>query len=337
MSTLATHLSAFLREHLPAERRASPHTSETYAYAFELLVCFAAEKFEKAPSELDLARLDAPLILDFLKHLEQERSNSPRTRNARLAAIKAFFRFMEYRDPACLDQSRAIHAIPMKKCDQRLLDYLTAEEMQAVLEAPNPNTSSGIRDRAMLHLAFTGGLRVSELIGLQVEEVEFNSQATIRVRGKGRRERVLPLWKETTEAVLQWLSVRENTATPELFLNAKGEAMTRAGFEYILAKHVKTAVAQQPSLAKKSVSPHTLRHSCAMHMLHATHDVRKVALWLGHAKLQSTEIYLRADPTEKMESLMAGDPPRLRPGRFRRPDKLLSLLQSAKKPDSYAK
>jgi len=337
MSPLATHLSAFLREHLPCERRASPHTAEAYAYAFQLMVCFAAEKLGQTPSNLDLARLDAPLILDFLKHLERVRGNSPRTRNARLAAIKAFFRFLEYRDPACLDQSRAIHAIPMKKCDEPIVDYLTGEEVQALINAPDPHSSTGLRDRSMLHLAFSAGLRVSELVGLQAEEVEFHPYPTILIRGKGRRQRTLPLWKETTSTVRAWLSVRESSKIPELFLSARGNAMTRAGFEYILAKHVKTATDQQPSLATKRISPHVLRHSCAMHMLRATHDVRKVALWLGHTKLQSTEVYLRADPTEKLESLMAGVPPKLRPGSFRRPDKLMELLRSTKKAADYAK
>jgi site-specific recombinase XerD len=337
MNPLAVHLSAFLREHLPCDRRASPHTTETYAYAFELLVCFAAEKLGKAPSTLDLARLDAQLVLDFLRHLERERGNSPRTRNARLAAIKAFFRFLEYRDPRCLDQSRAIHAIPMKRCDEPTVDYLTGEEVQALLDAPDLESHTGLRDRAMLHLAFSAGLRVSELVGLQVSDLVLHPHVTIHVRGKGRRERTLPLWKETTSALRQWLSVRKGRAMPGLFLNARGTAMSRAGFEYLLAKHVKTATGQQPSLAAKRISPHVLRHSCAMHMLHATHDIRKVALWLGHAKLQSTEVYLRADPNEKLESLMAGAPPELRPGHFRRPDKLLSLLQSARKTKDYAK
>ncbi len=331
MNRFATHLSVFLREHLPGDRRASPHTAEAYAYAFELLVCFAADKLGRPPSELDLAQLNAPLILDFLEHLERDRGNSPRTRNARLAAIKAFFRFLEYREPAALDQSRAIHAIPTKKCDEKAVDYLTAEEVQSILDAPALDSDAGLRDRAMLHLAFSAGLRVSELVGLLITDIEFHPHSTIRVLGKGRRERVLPLWKETSTALRQWIAARQHTTVPEVFLNARGSAMTRAGFEYILNKHVKTASVRQPSLAAKRVSPHVLRHSCAMHMLRATHDIRKVALWLGHAKLQSTEIYLRADPTEKLESLMAGAPPKLRPGRFRRPDKLIALLQSAKK------
>ena len=233
--------------------------------------------------------------------------------------------------PGVFDQARRIHALPMKKTDERLIDYLTHEEMQAVLDAPDPATSAGIRDRAMLHLAFAAGLRVSELIGIQLDDLDLHAQPVIRVLGKGRRERVLPLWKQTTITLQAWLSVRTGEHNRTLFLNARGNTMTRSGFEYILAKHVKTAILKQPSLKKKRITPHVLRHTCAMHTLQATHDVRKVALWLGHASIQSTEMYLRADPNEKLEALSAGIPPNLRHGRFREPDKLLSLLQGVKR------
>lgn len=336
MTAIAPYLSAYLREHLPQERRASPHTCETYAYAFQLLLCFAAHRLKTQPSLLELEQIDAPLVLAFLEHIERERGNSPNTRNARLAAIHAFFRFLEYRLPSCLDQARRIHALPMKKTDERLLDYLTHDEVQALLDAPALTTPAGIRDRAMLHLAFAAGLRVSELVGLRREDLVLQPHPSIHVYGKGRRERVLPLWKETATALRAWLAVRTEGQNPELFLNARGQAMTRSGFEYILAKHVKTVTQKQPSLAKKRVSPHVLRRTCALHTLQATRDVRKVALWLGHASLQSTETYLRADPTEKLEALSAGAPPNLRRGRFRAPDKLLALLQSAKKDARYA-
>lgn len=336
MTAIAPYMSAFLREHLPQERRASPHTCDTYAYAFQLLLCFAAARFNTQPSSLELEQIDAPLVLAFLEHIETERGNSPKTRNARLAAIHAFFRFLEYRLPSCLDQARRIHALPMKKTDERLIDYLTHEEIQILLDAPDPTTPAGIRDRAMLHLAFAAGLRVSELIGLRLEDLELHPQPTILVHGKGRRERSLPLWKETTVALRSWLAVRGEGKHCELFLNARGEAMTRSGFEYILAKHVKTATLKHPSLEKKHISPQVLRHACAMHILQATHDVRKVALWLGHASLQSTEMYLRADPTEKLEALAAGAPPNVRRGHFRPPDKLLALLQSTQKDARYA-
>jgi site-specific recombinase XerD len=276
-----------------------------------------------------------PLILAFLEHLEKKRGNSVRTRNARLAAINAFFRYLEYRVPSCLDQSRRTHAIPMKKTDQALVGYLTRDELQALLDAPDPSTVPGIRDRAMLHLAFAAGMRVSELVGLRLDQID-RSLSTVHIMGKGRRERVLPLWKETATAVKAWLKVRPASGSPELFLNARAQAMTRSGFEYILAKHVATAARTAPSIAGKNVSPHVLRHTCAMHTLQATRDVRKVSLWLGHASLQSTEVYLRADPTEKLEALAAMTPPMLKPGRFRAPDKLLGMLSTAGRKPNYA-
>ncbi len=336
MTALAPHLSTFLREHLPKERRASQHTCEAYAQSFQLLLGFAAGRLKIKPSRIEIERLDAPLVLAFLEHLEKTRRNSARTRNARLAAINAFFRFLEYRVPACLDQARRIHAIPMKKTDQALVDYLARDELQALLDAPETSTVSGIRDRAMLHLAFAAGLRVSELVGLRLDHINRQGQSTVHIIGKGRRERVLPLWKETAAAVKAWLKVRSASAAPELFLNAQGQAMTRSGFEYILAKHVTTAIAAVPSIANKRVSPHVLRHTCAMHTLQATRDVRKVSLWLGHASLQSTEVYLRADPTEKLEALAAMAPPMMKPGRFRAPDKVMAMLTTAGRKSNYA-
>jgi site-specific recombinase XerD len=335
MTTLAPQLSSFLREHLPKERGASQHTCEAYAQSFQLLLGFAARRLKIKPSKIEIERLDAPLILAFLEHLEKKRGNSARTRNARLAAINSFFRFLEYRVPSCLDQARRIHAIPMKKTDQALVGYLTRDELQALLDAPDTSTVSGIRDRAMLHLTFAAGLRVSELVGLQLDQIDRQDVSTVHIMGKGRRERILPLWKQTAAALKAWLKVRPASTAPELFLNARGQAMTRDGFEYILAKHVATASRAIPSIGSKRVSPH-VRHTCAMHTLQATRDVRKVSLWLGHAGLESTEVYLRADPTEKLEALTAMTPPMLKPGRFRAPDKLLAMLSTAGRKPNYA-
>jgi integrase/recombinase XerD len=336
MTALAPHLATFLREHLPNERRASQHTCEAYAQSFQLLLSFAAGRLKITPSKIQIERLDAPLILTFLEHIEKKRGNSARTRNARLAAINSFFRFLEYRVPSCLDQARRIHAIPMKKTDQALVGYLARDELQALLDAPEADTVSGLRDRAMLHLAFAAGMRVSELVGLHLDQIDRRGLATVHIIGKGRRERILPLWKETASAVKAWLKVRPSSTAPELFLNAQGQAMTRSGFEYILAKHVATASRAVPSITSKRVSPHVLQHTCAMHTLQATRDVRKVSLWLGHASLQSTEVYLRADPTEKLEALAAMTPPTLKPGRFRAPDKLMAMLSAAGRTPKYA-
>lgn len=336
MTALAPYLSCFLREHLPKERRASPHTREAYAHCFRLLVGFAAHRLGVRPYRIEVEQLDATLILAFLEHIEADRRNSARTRNARLAAINAFFRFLEYRLPSSLDQASRIHAIPMKKIDEKLVGYLTRDELQALLDAPDVRTSSGIRDRAMLHLTFAAGLRVSELVGLRLDQLDQPTLSTIHVLGKGRRERVLPLWKETISALKAWLTRRPATGEPALFLNALGRAMTRSGFEYILAKHVAKAAQTQTTIGSKRVTPHVLRHTCAMHTLQATRDIRRVSLWLGHASLQSTEIYLRADPTEKLEALAATSAPMFKPGRFRAPDKLLAMLGSVTRSGNYA-
>jgi integrase/recombinase XerD len=326
---LAAHLSAFLREHLPRERNASPHTCDAYAYAFQLLVCFAADRLGVRPSQLAVEQLDVSLVLAFLEYVEAERRCSARTRNARLAAIHSFFRFLEYRVPSCLEQARQVGAIPMKKTDQALIRHLNRDEIRALLDAPDPSSTSGLRDRAMLHLAFAAGLRVSELVGLRLDQIEQGTAPCVHVMGKGRRERILPLWKETATTIAVWLKARVPHRDPELFLSAAGRALTRSGIEYILAKHVAVAARSQPSIAGKRVTPHVLRHSCAMHTLQATRDIRKVALWLGHASLQSTETYLRADPTEKLEALASMAPLGLQRGKFQVPDKLMAMLQGA--------
>lgn len=326
MTALAPHLSTYFREHLPNERGSSINTCETYSYSFQLLIIFAAKRLRIKPCLLTIEHLDSTLIVAFLRHLETNRHNGASTRNARLAAVKAFFRFIEYRVPVCLEQARQIHAIPSKKTDIPLVDYLVADEIQALLDAPDVRLASGIRDRAMLHLAFAAGLRVSELVGVLVDDLQLRPEATIRIRGKGRRERILPLWEETLMTIRSWITIRPKTVSPELFLNARELNMTRSGFEYILAKHLRAAKVKCPSLAKKRVSPHVLRHTCAMHTLRSTHDIRKVALWLGHASVQSTEVYLRADPTEKLEALSSMLPPSVSKGRFRVPDELLAML-----------
>jgi site-specific recombinase XerD len=233
------------------------------------------------------------------------------------------------RIPSALEQVRSILAIPFKKTDEALVDFLNQEELQALLDAPDPKTRSGTRDRAMLYVCFVAGLRVAELVGLRLDDLHTHPQASLRIRGKGRRERVLPLWKETAKVLRAWTAIRESASALELFLNARGEPMTRSGFEYILRKHAKTAAIACPSIASKRVSPHVLRHTCAMHTLQATHDVRKVSLWLGHTSIKSTEIYLRADPTEKLDALESGTAPSLRRGRFKAPDRLLAMLRSS--------
>jgi site-specific recombinase XerD len=326
MTPIAHHITAFLQQRLPVERSASDNTIDSYAYAFMLLFEYAGSSLKTPPSELYFEQINAPLVTAFLSYLETVRGNGPSSRNIRLAAIKSFMKFMQYRVPAALEQIQCILAIPLKKTDTRLVRHLTVEEMQAILDAPTPTHRDGIRDRAMLHLCFAGGLRVSELIGLQLADLKLQPSASVLVHGKGRKERCLPLWKETTSALRAWLAVRGDIAGTDLFPNARGEPMTRSGFEYILGKHAKSAIAACPSLAEKRVSPHVIRHTCALTILQATKDLRKVSLWLGHAQMQTTEMYTRADPSVKLETLEAIIAPKLRCGRFKATDKLIDSL-----------
>jgi integrase/recombinase XerD len=326
MTPIAPHITAFLQQRLPVERGASKNTCESYAYAFKLLFEYAAKTLRKPPSALQLEQIDAPFVLGFLNHLETVRHNGPNSRNTRLAAIKSFMHFMEYRVPAALEQITRIQAIPAKRTDTRLVRHLTVDEIQAILDSPDPTRRDGIRDRAMLHLCFAGGLRVSELIGLQMHDLKLQPDASILVHGKGRKERCLPLWKETVTALRAWLAVRGTVMTTDLFLNARRVAMTRSGFEYILLKHAQAAARRCPSLSTKRISPHVLRHTCALTVLQATKDLRKVSLWLGHAHMQTTEIYTRVDPSVKLEALQAIVAPSLRSGHFKATDELIASL-----------
>ena len=327
MTPIAPLIEAFLRETLAQQRGVSRHTCDSYALSFQLLFEFAAVRLKIKPSKLTLENIDAGLVSAFLEHLEDERKNAPVTRNVRLAAIKSFFRFLEYRQPAALEQIRRGLAIPFKKTDSRLVPYLLREELQALLDAPDPATRDGVRDRAMLHVAVCAGLRVSELTGLKIDDIDLPSMS-IRVLGKGRRERTLPLWKPTVSALRAWLAIRGPVAAPEVFVNARGQPLSRWGFAYLLKQHAAAAALRRPGLSKKRISPHVLRHTCAMIILQATHDIRKVSLWLGHATLTTTEVYTRGDPTEKLDAMEAIVPPHLRRGAFQPSDKLIALLKS---------
>ena len=329
MTDIAPHMTAYLRQRLPVERAASQHTCDTYAYAFQLLLNFASQQCATSPSALQLEHIDAPLVLGFLEYLQRVRGNAPPTRNARLTAIKSFMRFVEHRVPSALEQINRVLAIPNQKTDMRLVDHLTIEQCQAILDNPDPGTRLGIRDRAMLLVSITAGLRVSELVGLRLENISFESQyLNLHVFGKGRKNRLLTLWRTVAEAVRAWLVVRGDAMVPELFLNAQGRHMTRAGFEYLLRKHATQASQRCVSLRDQRIAPHVLRHTCALNILQATGDIRKVALWLGHESIQTTEDYLRVDVTERIGVIQGATPPQLRPGKFRPPDQLLAALRA---------
>ena len=328
MTDLAPHLTAFLREHLPDERRFSRHTVQSYTECFRLLVLYAAEQTGIRPCALKIEQFTVTLLLAFLESLEKDRNNSVSTRNNRLAAIKSFFRYLEYRVPSCLEQALQVRAIPQKRADKPLIDWLDRTEMQAILDAPDTGTVAGLRDRAMLHLCYAAGLRVSELTTLTLDSLNGPQLETLRVVGKGRRERELPLWKETKTALNEWLDVRPPVSNRYLFLNARGRALSTDGFAYILDKHVATAARRVPSIKSKRVTPHVLRHSTAMTILHATRgDIRKVSIWLGHADVKTTGVYLQASPAEKMQILEANAPPSIRRGTFNGvQDSLMTVL-----------
>ncbi len=256
MTPIAPHITAFLRERITCE-----NTRVAYAYAFQLLFAFASRRLGVTPSEIQIEHIDASLVLAFLDHIQRERGNGARSRNTRLAAVRSFMHFIEYRVPAALDQIQRVLAIPLQRTDTRLVKHLSATESRAVLDAPDPASRLGIRDRAMLYLALTGGLRVSELVGLRLDNVRFDGRyVEICVLGKGRKERALLLWKEVGDAIRAWLAIRGTASCPELFLAATAHPMSRSGFEYVLRKHVAAAAVACPSLAGRSVSPHTLRH-----------------------------------------------------------------------------
>ena len=327
MTRLASPLAAFLREHLPRDRGASRHTVESYATSFKLLAIFAADRHSIRPCRLEVGHLDVDTILAFLDHLEAERGNGVGTRNIRLAAVKSFFRFIEFRHPDCLDMAARVHAIPHKKGDVPALRHLDRDEVKALLKAPDAATRSGTRDRAMLCLAYNAGLRVSELVGLALDDVRMPQLDEVRITGKGRRTRVLPLWRETADALGEWLAIRPEVPDRHMFLNAMGRGMTRRGFAGRLALHVATATRTEPSIARRKVTPHVLRHACALTILNATGDIRKVSLWLGHQSLQTTEIYLRTDPAEKLGTIAEWRSPGLDKGHFEGvKDELMAML-----------
>ena len=327
MTDLAPHLSAFLKQHLPYERNYSRHTVQSYTDCFRLLVLDTAQRCKVRPCRLQVEHFTVARVIDFLERLQHQRDNCAATSNIRLAAIKSFFRYLEYRAPDCLEQALQIRAIPQKRTEKPLIDWLERFELQAILDAPSAATFAGRRDRAMLHLCYAAGLRVAELTALMLDSLSYPALDQVRIIGKGRRERQLPLWNTTKIALNEWLDVRPAVNHRYLFVNARGRAMSADGFRYILKQHVSAAAQVAPSLQHKRVTPHVLRHSVAMSILHSTGDVRKVSLWLGHASLKTTEMYLRAAPAEKLRTLESNAPPSIQPGNFAGvEDELVRLL-----------
>ena len=321
-------LQAFFTDRLIHQRQASPHTIASYRDTFRLLLKFASERLRKKPSSLAIDDLDAPLIGIFLNHLEKDRGISSRSRNVRLAAIHCFFHYVALHEPSYCAVAQRVLAMPSKRFDRRPIEFLTRLEIDALLSAPNKGSWSGRRDWTLLMVAVQTGFRVSELIGLQPEDVVFESGAHIRCRGKGRKERCTPLRKDAVAALRAWLRERKGRSSDFLFPNARGGKLSRDGVEYLLAKHFDVARRGCPSLRKKRVTTHVLRHSVAMDLLQHGVDRGVIALWLGHESVETTQMYLHADLPMKEKALAKTTPVNTRPGRFRPDDQLLAFLKS---------
>jgi integrase/recombinase XerD len=328
MSLLAPTLQAFFTDRLAAQKHASAHTIAAYRDTIRLLLAFAAQQATKAPSDLDIDDLQAPLIGAFLDHLEHERGNAIRTRNARLAAIRSLFRYAALRHPEHAATIQRVLAIPTKRHDQALVTFLTDPELDALLDAPDQATWIGRRDHYLILLAAQTGLRASELISLTCADLRLGTGAHVTCLGKGRKQRITPLTKQTITVMHAWTRERAGQPDDPLFATSTGRKLTRDALERRLTKHAAAAAAACPSLAAKTVTPHVLRHTAAMRLLHAGVDTTVIALWLGHEQIQTTRIYLHADLAIKQKALDLTTPPTVKPGRYQPTDRILAFLDA---------
>jgi integrase/recombinase XerD len=328
MSALAPTLQTFFTERLLRQRRASPHTIAAYRDTFRLLLGFTTDRTATPPSQLQIADLHADLIAAFLDHLEHDRGNTVRTRNARLAAIHSLFRFAALRHPEHAQVIERVLAIPAKRFDRALVTYLTDDERDALLAVPDRTTWTGRRDHALLLVATQTGLRISELIGLTRADVHLGTGAHLSCHGKGRKDRVTPLTSATVAALRIWLTERAGAQTDPLFPTRRGTPLSRDAIEHRVTIHAQNAALRCPSMRTKKITTHTLRHTAAMALLHAGVDTSVIALWLGHEQADTTQIYLHADLSLKEKALSRTTPPNTKPGRYRAPDSLLAFLES---------
>jgi integrase/recombinase XerD len=328
MTTLASTIQAFFTDYLTRQRRASPHTIAAYRDSLRLLLAFTARQAGRQPSALEITDLDAPVIGTFLDHLEKERGNSVRTRNARLAAIHALFSFAALRHLECAAVIQRVMAIPPKRSDRKLVTYLTEPEAAALLAAPDTATSTGRRDHALLTLAIQAGLRVSELTALTRADAFLGTGAHVTCTGKGRKQRITPLTAATAKVISAWLDEQPGEPGDPLFPSRSGTPMSRDAVERRLTKHAAAAALAQPSLKGKKISPHVLRHTAAMRLLAAGVDTTVIALWLGHESVATTQIYIHADLAIKEKALARTAPLGAQAGRYQPPDALVAFLES---------
>jgi integrase/recombinase XerD len=325
---LATYLQRFFTERLATQLRASPNTVTSYRDTFRLLLRYAVSHLGRAPTELQVVDIDADLVGSFLNDIEKTRGNSARSRNTRLAAIRSFFKHVAANEPQLLHHCQRVLAMPSKRHEKRAIAYLTRAEIEAVIAAPDLSTWHGRRDRALLALALQTGLRVSELINLSRGDVVLGTGAHVRCMGKGRKERATPIRKDSVKILRDWLAERGGTEKDPLFVSNRDERLSRDAVERIVRKYVTAAASQCPSLRKKRVTPHVLRHSAAMQLLQNGVDRTVIALWLGHESVETTQMYIHADIQLKEKAMAQTKPVMAPPGRYRPDNDLLAFLEA---------
>jgi integrase/recombinase XerD len=328
MTALAPTLQAFFTDRLTRQKNSSPHTIAAYRDTMRLLLAFTRQRTGTPPSKLMIEDLDAPLIAAFLDHLEHDRGNSARSRNARLAAIHSLFGFAALRHPEHAELITRVLAIPPKRHGKPVVSFLTDPEAAALLAAPDTSQRIGRRDHALLAIAIQTGLRVSELTGLRCQDIQLGHGAHLWCTGKGRKQRTTPLTRQTAAIVQAWLRERSAQPADPLFITSCGRPLSRDAVALLITRHAATAAQACPSLHAKTITPHTLRHTTAMRLLHAGVDTSVIALWLGHEKTDTVQIYLHADLTLKQRALDRTTPLDTTPGRYQPPDDLLAFLEA---------
>jgi integrase/recombinase XerD len=332
---MANYMKRFFSHYLPIQKGLSINTIWAYRDAIKLLLCYAADTLRKNADALNVEEIDESLVLAFLDHLENARGCTPRTRNARLAAIRVFFAFVAREEPALVLQCQRIRTIPLKRTEHKTVAYLEEQEMQALLDSVNVDSRTGIRDRALLLLLYNTGARVSEIVGIKAKDLHLQGSAHVTLLGKGKKHRSCPLWPETAQALQAYLKCRvpKDPAAEQLFLNANGAPVTRFGIRHITRKYAVSAQNQCPALKSKTVSPHTLRHTTAMHLLRAGNDINMVGYWLGHADINTTHIYVEIDMDMKRKMLTKAAAPLVNKTLpWQKPDVLQWLAKLAKSP-----
>lgn len=324
----AVLVQKFFMQRLLQQRHASPCTVTAYRDSFRLLLAFAHQRLHKRPSDITIEDLNASLVLDFLRYLEEDRHNSIRSRNARFAAIRSFMEFVSFEEPSAMAIAQSVLAIPMKRFEQPLLGFLSREHIDAILAAPDPSTWTGQRDHIMLATLYNTGARVSELIGMRVSDLVLGSTSWVCIHGKGRKERSVPLWPDTAKELKRWLRLYPRDSQEPLFPGRSGAPLTRVGITDRLNLAVRIASRQFPELGKRRIFPHLIRHSVAMHMLQSGVPDTIIALWLGHESPVTTHHYVEADLQMKERALKALQAPSHAPVRYRPKDDLLQFLEN---------